>query len=204
MKNWVISVSVATALVCGGASADTGDAKAGEKKAVSCTACHGPAGNSVVPMWPKLAGQQPEYIVKQLMDFKSGARVNAQMSPQAAPLTKQDMLNLAAYFSSQKQSGGTADPKEVTLGSAIFRGGNAAAGVPACTGCHSPTGMGLGLAKFPRLAGQHAQYVEQTLKNFRDGQRTNDPNGMMQGVAANLTDKQITAVAQYVQGLTSQ
>jgi cytochrome c553 len=204
MKTWLITVSVAMALVCGGAYAASGDAKAGEKKAAPCTACHGPGGNSVVPMWPKLAGQQPEYIVKQLTDFKSGARVNGQMSPQAAPLAEQDILDLAAYFSSQQQSGGTADPSAVALGSTVYRGGNPASGVPACSGCHTPTGGGLGLAKFPRLSGQHAQYVEQTLKNFRDGARANDPNGMMRGVAANMTDKEIAAISQYVQGLTGQ
>jgi cytochrome c553 len=154
-------------------------------------------------MWPKLAGQQARYIVKELNDFKSGARVNAQMSPQAAPLSEQDMLDLAAYFSSQQQSGGTADPKAAKLGAKLYRAGDAATGVPACSGCHTPTGGGLGLAKFPRLSGQHAQYVEQTLKYFRAGERANDPNGMMRGVAVNLTDKQIVALAQYVQGLAA-
>jgi cytochrome c553 len=201
MKTWLITVSVATALVCtGAANAASGDAKAGEKKSAPCTACHGPAGNSVVPMWPKLAGQQESYIIKQLHDFKSGARSNAQMTPQAAPLNDQDILDLAAYFSSQQQSGGTTDPKAVELGTALYRGGDMATGVPACSGCHTPSGMGLGLAKFPRLAGQHAQYVESTLKMFRDGTRANDPNAMMRGVAAKLTDKQITAIAQFVQG----
>jgi cytochrome c553 len=203
MKTWVIAASATMLVLCAGASAASGDAAAGEKKAAPCSACHGPAGNSVVPMWPKLAGQQARYIVKELNDFKSGARVNAQMSPQAAPLSEQDMLDLAAYFSSQQQSGGTADPKAVELGAKLYRAGDAATGVPACSGCHTPTGGGLGLAKFPRLSGQHAQYVEQTLKYFRAGERTNDPNGMMRGVAVNLTDKQIAALAQYVQGLAA-
>jgi cytochrome c553 len=203
MKTWVIAASATMLVLCAGASAASGDAAAGEKKAAPCSACHGPAGNSVVPMWPKLAGQQARYIVKELNDFKSGARVNAQMSPQAAPLSEQDMLDLAAYFSSQQQSGGTADPKAVELGAKLYRAGDAATGVPACSGCHTPTGGGLDLAKFPRLSGQHAQYVEQTLKYFRAGERTNDPNGMMRGVAVNLTDKQIAALAQYVQGLAA-
>jgi cytochrome c553 len=203
MKIWVIAASATMLVLCAGASAASGDAAAGEKKAAPCSACHGPAGNSVVPMWPKLAGQQARYIVKELNDFKSGARVNAQMSPQAAPLSEQDMLDLAAYFSSQQQSGGTADPKAVELGAKLYRAGDAATGVPACSWCHTPTGGGLDLAKFPRLSGQHAQYVEQTLKYFRAGERTNDPNGMMRGVAVNLTDKQIAALAQYVQGLAA-
>lgn len=205
-KTWLMTVSVAAAFVCGGAFAAggapaAGDATAGEAKAAVCMACHGPAGNSIVPTWPKLAGQHPEYIYKQLTDFKGGARVNDQMSPQVIPLNEQDFADLAAYFAKQKQESGAADPAAVPLGEQIWRAGNATNGVPACTGCHGPTGRGLGLAKFPRVSGQHASYTEQTLKHFRDSQRKNDPNGMMRGVVARLTDAEIAAVAQYMQGL---
>jgi cytochrome c553 len=180
----------------------TADPKAGEAKAGTiCLACHGPQGNSVVATWPKLAGQHPSYIYKQLTDFKSGARTNAQMSPMAAPLTEQEILDVAAYYASQTQAPGSADPALAQLGQKVFRTGNPESGVPACSGCHGPVGMGLELAKFPRISGQHADYVKQTLINFRDGARSNDPNGMMQGVAAHMTDNEIAAVSQYVQGL---
>jgi len=179
-----------------------GNAKAGEAKAGSiCFACHGPAGNSLAPIFPKLAGQHPEYIQKQLADFKAGHRQNAQMSPMAAPLTPQEVLDVAAYYSAQAQTGGTADPALAKDGERIFRSGVPANGVPACAGCHGPAGMGNGLAKFPRISGQHADYAKQALTWFRDGTRANDPNGMMRGVAARLTDKEIAAVAQYIQGL---
>lgn len=180
-----------------------GDPQAGEAKANTiCLACHGPQGNSIVPLWPKIAGQHPTYIYKQLMDFKSGNRENAQMSPMAAPLTEQEMLDLAAYYAAQVQTGGVADPALAGLGEKIFRAGNPESGVPACGGCHGPTGMGMGLAKFPRISGQHADYTKQTLTFFRDTTRANDPNEMMRGIAARMTDKEIAAVSQYLQGLS--
>jgi cytochrome c553 len=201
MKTWLLTISVATALISGGASA-AGDPAAGEAKSAVCLACHGPAGNSLVPTWPKLAGQHPEYLYKQLMDFKAGNRANEQMSPQVIPLNEQDFQDLAAYFSAQQQTPGAADPARAELGENIYRGGNPASGVPACTGCHGPAGVGLGAAKFPRVAGQHAQYVDQTLKHFRDKVRANDPNAMMRGVAARMTDQEVAAVSQYIQGLS--
>ena len=202
MKTWLTTLSVATALICGPAHAQ-GDAAAGEQKASTiCLACHGPMGNSVVPNWPKLAGQHPEYIYKQLKNFKDGAREDPQMTPMALPLTDADMLNVAAYYSAQTQSGGAADPAMVDLGERVYRGGNAATGVPACSGCHGPAGMGQGLAKFPRISGQHADYTQLTLTKFRDNARANDPNGMMRGVAARMTDQEIAAVSQYLQGLS--
>ena len=214
-NSWLKAVSAAV-LLAGGvsgaafaneaakpAAAPVGNPKAGEAKAsVICVACHGPMGNSIVPIWPKLAGQHPQYIYKQLMDFKAGRRQNAQMSPMAAPLTEQEILDVAAYYSSQTQSGGTADPALAKLGEQIYRIGNPVTGVPACAGCHGPAGMGTGLAKFPRLSGQHADYAKQTLTYFRDGTRANDPNAMMRGVAARLTNDEIAALSQYIQGLS--
>jgi cytochrome c553 len=152
-------------------------------------------------VWPKLAGQHPQYISKQLMDFKAGRRENILMSAQAAQLSEQDVRDVAAYFSQQTQSGGVADSAAAVLGERIFRGGNPESGVPACGGCHGPAGLGMGLAKFPRISGQQADYVKQTLGYFRAGTRANDPNGMMRGVAARMTDQEIAAVSQYVQGL---
>ena len=200
MKTWLITLTVATACACGAVQA-AGDAKAGEAKSAACVACHGPMGNSVVPMWPKTAGQHPEYIAKQLADFKAGNRKNEQMAPQAMALSDQDMADLAAYFAAQQQSPGTPGADTAGLGERIYRGGNATSGVPACSGCHGGQGMGAGLAKFPRVSGQHAQYVEGTLKAFRDGARANDTNSMMRGVAARMSDQEIAAVAQYLQGV---
>lgn len=205
MKIWLLSVSVATVLISGGiqAAGDAAgaDAAAGEAKTAVCVACHGQNGNAVVPAWPKLAGQHAQYIYKQLMDFKSGTRANAQMAPQVLPLNEQDFRNIAAYYSTQQQTPGTADPASAELGERIYHGGNPATGVPACTGCHGPTGAGLGAAKFPRIAGQHARYLDSTLKGFRDGTRANDLNSMMRDVADRMSDEEIAAVSQFIQGL---
>jgi cytochrome c553 len=149
-----------------------------------------------------LAGQHPEYLSKQMQNFKTGDRKNDLMTPQVAALNDQDFQNIAAYYATLKQAPGAADQAAIALGERIYRGGNPATGLPACTGCHAPDGSGLGLAKFPRISGQHAQYMESTLKDFRAGKRANDPNGMMQGVAARMTDAEISAVTQFVQGLT--
>jgi len=206
MKSWLISISVATALVSSGAQAASGaaegDAAAGEAKVKVCLACHGPNGNALVPNWPKLAGQHAQYIYKQLMDFKRGARANAQMSPQVIPLSEQDFRDIAAYYSTQRQTPGAVDPAAVALGERIYRGGNPATGGAACTGCHGPAGAGVGAARFPRIAGQHAQYLDSTLKNFRAGARANDPNGMMRDVAGRMSDEEIAAVSRFIQGLT--
>jgi cytochrome c553 len=199
MKTWLISVGAA--LISGGVQA-AGDAAAGEGKVGVCLACHGPNGNALVPTWPKLAGQHGEYIYKQLSDFKSGARANDQMSPQVLALNEQDFQDIAAYYTAQQQTPGVADPAAAELGERIYRGGNAATGVAACTGCHGPAGAGLGSAKFPRISGQHAQYLDSTLKGFRAGARANDPNGMMRDLASRMSDQEIAAVSQYVQGLT--
>lgn len=158
-------------------------------------------GNSANPEWPKLAGQHANYIEKQLKEFKAGDRSNAMMAPMAAPLSEQDVADLAAYFSSQTTSKGDADPALVELGEKIYRGGNPASGVAACIGCHGPTGAGNPAANFPSLSGQHARYVEIQLNAFRKGERANDAGKMMRSVAGRMTDQEIKAVASYVQGL---
>ncbi len=177
------------------------DAAAGKAKSALCASCHGADGNSANPEWPKLAGQHAKYIVKQLADFKAGRRENAMMAPMAAGLSEADMANVAAYFSSQTMSLGEADPALVGLGEKIYRGGNKATGVAACMACHAPNGMGNPAANFPRLAGQHAKYVENQLKAFRSGQRANDAGKMMRNIAAKMTDAEIAAVASYIEGL---
>ena len=164
-----------------------------------CSACHGADGNSVITLNPKLAGQHPEYLLKQLTNFKAGTRANAVMSGMAANLTPDDMKNLAAYFAAQKttlakaKSNGTG-----SLGEKIYRGGIAATGVPACAGCHGANGAGLP-KQFPRLSAQHADYTLAQLRTFRTGERANAP--MMMAIAAKMTDAEMQAVADYTQGL---
>jgi len=201
MNRLVLPLAVALTVGVGAAQA-AGSVEAGKAKATAvCAACHGPDGNSFNPIWPKLAGQSPEYLLKQLHDFKAGARQDPLMTPQAATLSEQEMADVSAYFSSQTRTQGTAAADKVALGQKIYRGGDAATGVAACIGCHGPAGAGNPAARFPSLAGQQADYVAKQLKDFKAGSRSNDPNQMMRGVAGKMTEPQIEAVAQYVQGL---
>lgn len=164
-----------------------------------CAACHTPDGNSVITLNPKLAGQHPEYLVKQLTEFKSGKRANAVMSGMASTLSDEDMKSLAAYFASQNLTLGKAKSNGAgSLGEKIFRGGIAATNVPACAACHGATGSGLP-KQFPRLGGQHADYTLTQLRTFRTGERANAP--MMMTIATKMTDAEMAAVADYIQGL---
>lgn len=183
------------------------DAAKGETIAKQvCAACHSPDGNSAIPANPKLAGQFQEYLHKQLANFKpqggkKAERDNAIMAAMVANLSADDMRNVAAYFAAQKLRPATASSKELAAdGQKLWRGGNAASGVPACAGCHGPDGAGIP-SQFPRLAGQFAEYTESQLKLFRAGGRANDANGMMRGVAAKMSDHEIKAVAEYAAGL---
>ena len=203
MNKWLLTVSIALAMSASGIQA-AGNAEVGQTKSVACAACHGPYGNSPVnPIWPKLAGQHPKYIEKQLKDFKSGSRTDATMIGMVAPLNEQDMADLAAFFASQTKQGGTSAADKAEAGEKLYRGGNTTTGVAACMACHGPAGSGNPQANFPSLAGQHAAYTEKALKDFRSGDRANDMNQMMQGVVARITDDEITAVAQYIQGLSN-
>ncbi|BCO32270.1 cytochrome c [Thiohalobacter sp. COW1] len=193
-------LSVSAAMAAPGALA-AGDASAGKEKSSTCVACHGADGNSANPEWPKLAGQHPDYLVKQLKEFKAGERENQTMAPMAAPLSEQDMQDLAAYYAAQQIQYGEADPDLVELGEQIYRGGNKASGVSACMACHGPAGKGNPAANFPALAGQHATYTGIQLKAFRSSARANDYGSMMRNVAARMTDAEIKAVASYIQGL---
>ena len=166
-----------------------------------CAACHGFDGNSFLPANPSLAGQHEDYLLKQLTEFKSGARNNAVMAGMVANLSAEDMRNVAAYYAAQKpKQMGAKDKDLVAQGRKLYRGGNAANGVAACAGCHSPNGAGIP-AQYPRLASQHADYVAAQLKAFRAGERANDPNQMMQSTAVKLTDKEIAALSEYISGL---
>jgi len=200
VKNYLYVIAVA-ALLLHGPNSIAADASAGKQKSQTCAACHGPDGNSSNPAWPKLAGQNSEYLVKQLSDFKSGARKNPQMTTMVANLSKQDIEDLAAYFSSQTTKIGTTSKDQLELGRKIYRAGNADTGVPACMACHGPDGAGNPAAAYPKLSGQHAPYDVKQLKAFRSGDRSNDPNKIMRIVAAHMTDKEISAVADYIQGL---
>lgn len=164
-----------------------------------CAACHGADGNSSIPANPRLAQQHPEYLVKQLVEFKSGKRANAVMSGLSAALTDADMKNVAYWLSAQKGKPGFAEDKDlVALGERIYRGGLPDRQIAACAGCHSPNGAGIP-AQYPRLAGQHGDYVAAQLTAFRDGGRKNSVQ--MSQVAAKLSDREIKAVADYVAGL---
>ena len=197
----VVMVLAAQAGAAGDQSAAAGNAAAGQTKAATCAACHGADGNSVNPQFPKLAGQSAGYIVEQLENFKSGKRKNAIMQGMAAPLSEQDMQDLAAWFSSQTVKPGEADPSLVKAGETIYRGGDSGSGVPACLACHGPDGAGNPPMKIPQLAGQHAAYVVAQLQAYASGQRTTDPQKMMETIAARLTPAQMQAVASYIQGL---
>jgi cytochrome c553 len=167
-----------------------------------CAACHAADGNSPAAANPKLAGQHPEYLARQLASFKENkARKNPVMLGFASALTADDMANVAAHFSAQKPKEGAArNPATLKLGEKIDRGGVADKGIAACAGCHGPAGAGIP-AQYPRLAGQWSDYTKAQLMAFRAGERQNDPQGMMRGVAAKLSDKEIDAVADYIAGL---
>jgi cytochrome c553 len=171
-----------------------------------CSACHGPDGNSPLPVNPNLAGQHPEYIYKQLGNFKSQGgkppeRINPIMAGNAAGLSDDDMKNLATFFANQTVRPRAAhDPELVKEGQLIYRGGIAGRSVPACASCHSPNGAGLP-AQFPRVGAQHAEYTASQLKAFRSGERKNDPNSMMRTIAAKLSDREIAAVSEFIAGL---
>lgn len=165
----------------------------------ACVACHAVGGKSVIPANPKLAQQHPEYLIKQLQEYKSGKRANAIMQGFAAGLSDEDMRNIAYYLAAQKINPGFASDKALAaLGERIFRGGIADRKVPACAGCHSPNGAGIP-SQYPRLGGQHAEYTEAQMKAFRDGVRLN--NLQMTQIAAKLNDREIKAVSDYIAGL---
>ena len=201
MDNIIGYLVLALGLVIASTVRAEGDPAAGKAKSAVCAGCHGADGNSMNPEWPKLAGQHQGYIAKQLRDYKSGKRKNPTMIGMVAGLNDQDMQDLAAYFAGQTAKGGEADPELVAMGEKIYRGGNLGTGLAACMGCHGPGGGGNPEAKFPSLAGQHAQYTATTLGEFKAEARANDPNQMMRMVAGKMTKKEIEAVASYTAGL---
>jgi len=201
---WLIRAIAALALGLAVTARAEGDAAAGQQKAAVCAACHGIDGNSVVAQWPKLAGQHPAYLARQIALIRDGARPVPEMTGIVAGLSDADIADLAAWFASQAPKPAAADPVLQDAGLQLFRAGNTASAVPACMACHGPAGEGNPLAGYPRLAGQHAVYTENMLKKFRAGDhwgQDDAPSIVMTGVANELTDAEIQAVASAIQGL---
>ncbi len=202
MKNATILAAAIALGIASSTAIAAGDPVRGQAAAATCITCHGADGNSVVPMWPSLAGQHAAYIAEQLTDFRDGRRHEPTMTPMAVGLTDEQILDIAAFYASQTPRPITNINAELAAeGARIYRGGNLESGVAACIACHGPSGLGNPVADFPRVAGQHAQYSAKTLKDFRSGERSNDMAGMMRDIARRMTDEEIAAVAEYMASL---
>ena len=205
-------IAIVAALLAGltGVVHAAGDAEAGKTKGASCVACHGADGNSLAatPNFPNLAGQSESYLYKQMKDFKESKRKDPTMNAMIMALDDQAMQDVAAFYAGQKLKPGQADPALVDAGKAIYKGGIAEIGVPACMACHGPTGSGNPGSGFPQLSSQKAVYTEKQLKDFRTAAtggdslgRSNDASNMMRAAVKRMSDPEIKAVAQYIQGL---
>jgi len=200
MNKLIASLLLSLATV--GLAQAAGDPLAGQANTAVCAACHGPDGNSLVPTFAKLAGQGERYLNKQLHDIKSGRRPVVEMTGMLESLSDQQLSDIAAWYASQASTSAQADPALAAAGEALYRGGRLDTGLPACSGCHGPDGLGLAVAGFPHLRGQHAPYTARQLRDFRDGKRTNDGDSrIMRTVAGRLDDQDIEALAAYLQGL---
>jgi cytochrome c553 len=201
-RGLMVSAAMLLGLASGNVAAAAGDVQAGQAKASTvCVACHGLDGNSVNPEWPSIAGQHETYIIKQVKAFRAGERTNVLMSPIALTLTDKEIEDTAAYYASQRIKGQEAAKSKVELGQKIYRGGVGANNTPACMACHGPSGRGNPAAIYPSIRSQHAAQIALQLRAYKKGERMTDQNEMMRTIAAKLTDEQIDAVAQYVQGL---
>ncbi|MDY7587333.1 c-type cytochrome [Vibrio cholerae] len=185
-----------------------GSIEAGKAKSLTCAACHGADGNSPLTIYPKLAGQHEKYLEKQLKELKLGAssggkqgRYDPVMSAMAMPLSDEDIADLAAYYASMPISGNTTPEDVVAQGKVLYTAGDASRGLTACIACHGPRGNGTELSGFPKISGQHADYIKAQLEKFRYGTRANDMNEMMRDVAHKLTDADIDILSKYVGGL---
>ncbi len=185
-----------------------GSIEAGKAKSLTCAACHGADGNSPLTIYPKLAGQHEKYLEKQLKELKLGAssggkqgRYDPVMSAMAMPLSDEDIADLAAYYDSMPISGNTTPEDVVAQGKVLYTAGDASRGLTACIACHGPRGNGTELSGFPKISGQHADYIKAQLEKFRSGTRANDMNEMMRDVAHKLTDADIDILSKYVGGL---
>ena len=200
------TLSVATAMslwlvMIAPAQAANGNVAAGQAKAAMCAGCHGADGNGGAdPLWPRLAGQDPAYIAKQLADFKSGARKDPIMAGMAAGLSTADMKNIGAYYASLKPKPGAAqDAQLAKQGEKVYRGGDAKMGVSACMSCHGPSGHGIP-PRFPKISGQNAAYARKQLLAFKAGNRANDDE-IMTRIAFRMSEQEIKAVSEYMAGL---
>ncbi len=181
-----------------------GDVAAGQAKSITCSACHGIDGNSTVPMWPKLAGQHESYLVRQLMLVQSGKREIPEMTALVSGLSAQDIADISAYYAAQVISPGKAETGKVQLGQSLYRAGNPETGTPACSSCHGPNGRGNPVSGYAVLAGQHAAYIDKSLKKFRATNAYGEddaPSAVMSGVVRLLSDEEIAALSSYIQGL---
>ncbi len=181
-----------------------GNIEAGSTKTETCVACHGMDGNSVAPLWPKLSGQHESYLVKQLTEYRKGEQGNRyepSMYGMAVNLSDQDILDLAAYYASLKQSPGKTLAAFLEPGAQIYRGGIPEKGITACIACHGPKGRGNDLAGFPRVSGQNVDYSVGQLQAFKEKRRSNDMNAIMQDIAKKMSDDDMKAVAEYMSGL---
>jgi cytochrome c553 len=184
--------------------ASAGSPDAGKTKSGTCVACHGDDGNSLNPAWPKLAGQYSDYLSKQLFEYRKGPdgdRNDPTMYGMVANLSDEDIHDLSSFYATQKPTIGNARSDLVELGARIYLGGNISSGVTACVACHGPKGLGNNLAGFPKVSGQHAQYINDQLRAFKEGKRANDSAGMMRMISARMSDAEIEAVSSYIEGL---
>ena len=195
LKNLIILTSITFFL-------GAGNPDSGKEKVAVCSACHGADGNSVVGLWPSLAGQNEKYLVKQLRLVKSGDRVIDSMVGLLDNLQDSDLQDIAAFYASQRNKVGQADESKVELGRKLYYAGNLEKGIPACSACHSPRGLGNGPAAYPLLSGQQPDYVAKALKDYRAGERVNeDPSKIMAAIAYKLDDVEIDALYSFVHGL---
>ena len=195
LKNLIILTSIFLFL-------GAGNPEKGQDKVAVCSACHGSDGNSIVGLWPSLAGQNEKYLTKQLRLVKSGDRVIASMTGLLDNLEDSDLEDIAAYYASQKNTVGQTDESKVELGRKLYYAGNLEKGVPACSACHSPRGLGNAPAAYPLLSGQQPEYVAKALKDYRSGARVNeDPSKIMAAIAYKLDDEEIEALSSFVHGL---
>jgi len=222
MKKKLLALSLALAFTStSGILHAESSISAGKEKAAACVSCHGDNGNSMVSTFPKLAQQHSSYLIKQLQAFKTGTRKNPMMSAIAMGLTDEDMVNIAAYYATQKVSANelpvlddeddeekpaTAEDEKkadanatidtiIAQGSDLYRNGDLTREVSACIACHGPFGEGNKPAAFPLLKSQHADYLIKTLTDFKSGARSNNPDNMMHMIAKKMTDEEIKAVS---------
>ncbi len=202
VRRWATSLALSLAAVTSAAQT-AGDAEAGQALSAPCVACHGVDGNSAIPSYPNIAGQNARYLVRQMQLMRDGVRPAPLMAGQLDNMSDQDLADLAAFYERQTAKVGQASPENLALGEAIYRGGLLAKRVPACIACHAPEGGGNALAGFPRVSGQQVDYSVSQLKAYREGERDTDEEygGMMRQTAANLTDGEMKAVANYMFGL---